>query len=170
MPGLTQTSHASQHWWIWVPTNPASLKSNYKGPARLREIMWAQWSIHIRPLGVISLRGAWASGCYTAPGQCLFQALLTGYSTGATGVQHSYLTFAHVYSCWGTPDTVHLRPSPCQADVHPRRQAVLVLYTREGGDGHQVRMVVGAAQHGMWFEVVRVLSSKSPQCQRQQEF
>lgn len=42
--------------------------------------------------------------------------------------------------------------------------------TRVGGDSHQVGTVVGAAQHRMWFEAVRVLSPKSPQCQRQQEF
>lgn len=68
MPGLTQASHVSQHWWIWVPTNPASFKSNYKGPARLREIMWAQWSVHAQPSGFISLRGAWASCGYIPPG------------------------------------------------------------------------------------------------------
>lgn len=68
MPGLTQAAHVSQHWWIWVPTNPASFR-NYKGPAHRREIMWAQWSVRAQPPGFISLRGAWASCCYTPPGQ-----------------------------------------------------------------------------------------------------
>lgn len=87
----------------------------------------------------------------------------------------SYLTFAHVCSCWGTPNTVHhpyvlLCPSPHQADVSQMTGCACLVHTRVGGDRHQVRMVVGAAQHRMWFEVVRVLSSKSPQYQRQQEF
>lgn len=51
------------------PQAQQASRVNYKGPASLRKITWAQWSIHARPPGTTSLRGAWAFGCYTAPGQ-----------------------------------------------------------------------------------------------------
>lgn len=108
------------------PQTQQASRVNYKGPARLRKIMWAQWSIHARPprrhqpqrrLGLRLLHSSRAVA-FPGPahrvqrGDYRCTTLISHLLTCARAGGHLILCTTHTFSC--------APPHTRQIDVCPR--------------------------------------------------